>query len=75
MESDWDEDLDKVDYRAKSANERRKPRPLVRNRLTLRGPPPGWPRNTKEEDKCPTPNTVLNICQWWHPNKIIIQVK
>ena len=30
MESDWDEDLDKVDYRARLANDRRKPRPLVR---------------------------------------------
>ena len=53
MESDWDEDLDKVDYRARPTNDQRKSRPLVRNRLTLRGPPPGWPRDTKQEDKCP----------------------
>ena len=55
MESDWDQDLEKVDYRARPANQRRKPRPLVRNRLTLRGPPPGGPRHTKQGDKCPIP--------------------
>ena len=47
MESDWNKDLDKVDYRARPVNDRRKPIPLVINRLTLRGPPPGWPRHTK----------------------------
>ena len=75
MESDWDENLENVDYRARPANQRRKPRPLVRSRLTLRGPPLGGPRHTKQEDKCPALNVALNICQWWHPNKIIIQVK
>ena len=75
MESDWHENFNAVDYRARPVNDRRKPRPFVRNRLTLKGPPPGWSRHTKQEDNCPTPNMTLNKCQWWHPNQVIIQVK
>ena len=57
-ESAWDEDLDKVDYRARPANDKRKPKTLMRNKLNSRGTPSCWPRNMKEE-KCLTPQHSL----------------
>ena len=59
IESDWDEDLDRVDYRARPANDKRKPNTLMRNKLNIRGTPTCWPRNM-EEEKCPTSRTVQN---------------
>ena len=60
IESDWDEDLESVDYRARKSNDKRKPKTLMRKKLNIRGTPSCWPRNLTEE-KCPTPSIVQNI--------------
>ena len=36
LEMEMDEDLDEIDYRARLANDRRKPKPILRCRPTLR---------------------------------------
>ena len=47
-----DKNIDKIDYRARPADDRRKPKPILRCRPTLRRSPPNWLR-----DDCPTPQT------------------
>ena len=47
-----DEDIDEIDHRARPANDRRKPKPILRCRPTLRRSPPNWLR-----DDCPKPQT------------------
>ena len=54
VESDWDEDLESVDYRARPTNDMRKPKTLMRKNLNNRGMPSCWPRNMREEN-CPSP--------------------
>ena len=65
VESDWDEDLESVDYRARTPNDKRKPKTLMRKNLNIRGMPSCWPRNMRE--KYLTPCTVQNTYQWLHP--------
>ena len=52
LEMETDEDIDEVEYRARPANDRRKPKLILRCRHTLRRSPPNWLR-----DDCPTPQT------------------
>ena len=52
LEMEMDEDLDEIDYRARLTNDRRKPRPILRCRPTLRRSPPNWLKND-----CHTPQT------------------
>ena len=52
LETEVDEDLDEIDYRARPANDRRKPKSILRCRPTLRRSPPNWLKND-----CPTPLT------------------
>ena len=52
LELETDNDLDEIDYRARPANDRRPPKPILRCRLTLRRSPPNWDKND-----CPTPQT------------------
>ena len=60
VKSDWDEDLEDVDCKARLPNDKRKPKTLMRKKLNIKGMPFCWPRNMREE-KCPTPSTVQNI--------------
>ena len=53
-ESDWDADLDRVDYRVRLANDKRKPKTLMRNKLNIRGTPSCWSWNMRKQ-KCPIP--------------------
>ena len=46
LETETDDDTDEIDYRARPANDRRKPKPILRCRLTLRRSPPNWLRDT-----------------------------
>ena len=39
VESDWDKDLDSVDYRARPPNDERKSETLMRKHLNIRGMP------------------------------------
>ena len=52
LEMEMDEDLDEIDYRARMANNRRKPKPILRCRPTLRRSPLNWLM-----DDCPTCQT------------------
>ena len=54
VESDWEEDLESVDYTARPPNDKRKPKTLMRKKLNIRRMPSCWPRNMREE-KCPIP--------------------
>ena len=47
-----DKDLDEIDYRARLANDRRKPKPILRCRPTLRRSPPN-----RLKDDWPMPQT------------------
>ena len=68
----WDEDLDRVDYRVRLANDKRKPKTLMRKKLNFRGTPSCWPRNMKEE-KCPTSQhspEYISMIAFPQPNKL-----
>ena len=59
-----DEDLDEIDYRARLANNRRKPKPILRCRPTLWRSSPNWLK-----DDCPTPQTSPEYITM-HPSEV-----
>ena len=52
LETEMDDELDEIDYRARPANDRRLAKPILRHKPTLRRSPPNWLKNA-----CPTPQT------------------